>query len=182
MMSKPTIEVGVLSVMNRELSEATKDALKGVSGGYVDRLNKVAQDTYLRGDWVSGTTISRPSIVMYGEKHRLRTEIMPPGFTMYVREIETPEGYLVMFPMHTIGMTKEGTPVINPSEDKGYTIAHLPAVELGSDLYNPAEMKADLIFTVDRDNLVTVNGMNPVTATEFTLFDDIVCEFERRAA
>ena len=182
-MKNPIEQVGELSAMKRELLPGVLQELRGESGGYADRLRKVADMTYLRNTALNGTTISRPTVLRHIRNNRLQQEDMPVGFRMDVREIPTPQGYLVMFPLHTVALSMNGTPIIDPSIlGESYTIVHIPKNPLRAPrTTNPAEMRADLAFTVDKDNLVTVNGMNPVTATEYELFDEIVCEFERRA-
>ncbi len=182
-MRDPVVEVGELSVMRRELNNATIQELRGESGKYVDRLRKVAEVPTSTSGLLGGTNISRPSILRYGKFNRLEVETMPISFSMNVREIPTAEGYLVVFPMHTIGISLEGTPIIDPSSGQdSVTVVHVPTRDGGwTETQNPAGMKVDLAFTVGQENTVTVNGMNTVTATEYALFDSIVCEFERRA-
>ena len=174
-------KVGELSAMNRDLSSSCLGELRGSAGGYSKRLDLVAEKTFRRGDLMRGTTVSRPSVLKYGARGRLIKQATPIGFRMYVRNIPTTQGNLVIFGMHTIGATYEGTPIIDTEQEGSYTVAHIP--DNGTfDLYNPADMKTDLLFTVDSFDLVTVNGQNPVTAQEYQLFDEIVQEFERRAA
>ena len=182
-MKNPIEQVGELSAMKRELLPGVLQELRGESGSYADRLRKVADTTYLRNTALNGTTISRPTVLRHVRNNRLQQEVMPAGFGMFVREIPTPQGYLVMFPLHTVALSMNGTPIIDPSIlGESYTIVHIPKnSSQRTNTMNPAEMRADLAFTVDKDNLVTVNGMNPVTAIEYALFDEIVCEFERRA-
>lgn len=177
-MSEVNTEVGVLSKMNRELSNSTLEELKGTSGKYAERLKRVADATFMRGDLLGGTTIGGPSVLAYGRKNRLREVNVKRA--MYVRDMKTPEGTLTMFPLHIVGVTNEGVPIIDTDTEGSYAVVHIPNGSQ-SDRHNPAGMVIDLAFTVDEDNLVTVNGQNTVTADEYELFDSIVREFERRA-
>jgi hypothetical protein len=183
-MRQPLVEVGELSLMKSSSTVSDIESLRGNSGKYVNRLSSVADATRLRGDLLGGTTISRPAVIAQGHRNRLQREVMPIGFAMYVREIETPVGRLVMFPMHTVGVTNEGRMIIDPALNKeSYSIAHVvhESNDWSHGYFSPADSVVDLVFTVDSDNLVTTNGMNPVTADEYRLFDEIVCEFEQRA-
>lgn len=175
-------KINQLSEMRRTLARNVTEDLRGDSGRYLDRLTAVAERSFMRGHLVGGTTISRPSILTHGKRGRLTTETMAPGFSMYVRDIPTEHGFLVIFPMRTVDISEEGTPVIElPGDEKFYTVAHVPKnPNGGTEKFNPAGMTVDLAFTVDCDNYITVNGLNAVTAEEHTLFDEIVCEFESR--
>ncbi len=175
-------EIAELSRMRRELNAQTLEALKGPTGKYADRLKAVADKTFLNARHVGGTAISGPSVVSYGHKGRLvETPVnsVRKNFAMFVRAIPTPEGTLTMFPLHTIGVTREGTPIIDPAIEGSYTVVHIPAY-VESDSHNPSGMNVDLAFNVDQDNLITVNG-NTATAREIQLFDAIVNEYERLA-
>lgn len=177
-MSEINAEVGELSKMKRELSADSLEYLKGDPGKYVDRLTAVADATFGKSRLLSGTLNGSPSVLTHGRRGRLREVRVPRG--MYFREMKTPEGTLSMFPLHIIGLTNEGVPIIDPDVEGSYAVVHIPA---GSDSqsYEPANMSVDMAFTVDQDNLVTVDGQNTVTAEEYALFDAVVNEFERRA-
>ncbi len=175
-------EIAQLSRMKRELNALTLEALKGPTGKYADRLKAVADKTFMNGRHVSGTTIGGPSVLAYGQKGRLvETSVnsVRKNFAMYVRDIPTPEGTLTMFPLHTLGVTREGTPIIDPTIEGSYSVVHIPA-NVESDRHNPSGMNVDLAFNVDQDNLITVNG-NTATVQEIELFDAIVNEYERLA-
>lgn len=179
----PMNEMNELSRMNRQLKPELSEELRGKSGKYSERLAIVAERTFRRSDLLKGTTISRPSLLVHGKRDRLQSKVMPIGFSMYTREIRTENGHLVMYPLHVTGLSFDGTPIIDPSVEGSYSIVHSLNDSDGKfiNTSNPLDQKADLSFTVDEDNLVTVNGMNPVTAEEYALFDSIVCEFESRA-
>lgn len=179
-MAEALNEIAELSRMKWELNNQTLEALKGPTGKYADRLEVVADKTFGRGQHVRGTTILRPSMLTHGRKGRLAEVTMPKGFGMYTRNISTPEGKLIMFPLHTVGLAREGAPIIDPDIEGSYTVVHSPTY-LESDLHNPIGMRVDLAFTVDKDNLVTVNGTQTATIQEAELFDAIVNEFERLA-
>lgn len=181
-MTEALNKVAELSQMRRELNNQTLEALKGSTIKYADRLTAVADKTFMNGLYVGGTTIGGPSVLAYGHRGRLVEKSLSAvrkNFAMYVRDIPTPEGRLTMFPLHTLAISGEGTPIIDPAIEGSYTIVHTPkGVE--SDWHNPFGMKVDLAFTVDRDNLITVNG-NTATVQEIELFDAIVNEYERLA-
>ncbi len=177
--SEVLAQVEELTIMRRILTQETLEALKSDSTKYTDRLKKINERKF-QNVLVRGTNISRPSILTYASRSRLRVETLPAGFSMNVHNIRTKQGDLVIFPMQTIGISSEGTPIIGrPLDKKSYSIVHIP-FEPNYEIHNPAGMKVDLAFSVDQDNLVTVNGMNPVNADEYALFDAIVCEFERQ--
>jgi hypothetical protein len=179
-MSETLNTVAELSRMKRALNASTLEALRGPSEKYAERLKTVADKTFMNGRHVGGTTIGRPSVLSYSRRGRLIETCTEAGFGMYVRNIPTPEGVLTMFPLHTLGISAEGVPIIDPTIEGSYSVVHIPhGVE--SDLHNPAGMRVDLAFTVDRDNLVTTNGQNTASVQEYELFDAIVTEFERRA-
>jgi hypothetical protein len=182
-MGNPIEKVGELSVMNRDLSTQTKESLRGTGGSYVSRLESLLQVTSGKPWILSGTSVGRPTVLTHNRRSRLQEEIMPAGFQMPIRELETPEGLLVVFPMSTMGITSEGTPIIDIAPNNtGYTVAHLPSDKNKiEERHNPVTMHADLLFTVDQDNLVTKNGKDVVNGEEYALFDSIVCEFERQA-
>jgi hypothetical protein len=179
-MSDISFEIGQLSQMNMELNKETLDTLRGNKGKYAQRLGEVATRTFRRSNLLSGTTTGGPSVLAYGMKNRLQVTQVADRFSMYVREMPTPHGRLVMFPLHTIGLTVEGTPIIDPKVEGSYSVLHTPKTN-SHHPYNPADMKADMAFTVDADNLVTVNGQNTATIQELVLFDRIVTELESRA-
>jgi hypothetical protein len=169
--------VGELSKMNRELNRDTLVGLEGNREGYATRLKAVADHTFMNGRNVRGTTIGAPGILTLDKRGRTRE--IDAKTSMYVREIYTPEGKLSMFPFHIIAVSYNGTPIIDPDIEGSYSVVHLPKIEGQSQsVHDPCDMRADLTFTVDRDNLITVDGN---TAVEIALFDDIVEEFERLA-
>ena len=178
-MSEVNITIGTLSTMRKDLSERALESLKGQSTKYAKRLGDVAIKTTNRSDLLDGTTINRPSILAYTGRRRIVRKIMP-DFVMNIRSMPTPEGILTSFPLHILGITREGTPIIDPAIRDSYSVVHIPS-ESDSDRYNPVGMLTDLAFTVDTDNLVTVNGQNTVTIQEYNLFDKIVTEFESRS-
>lgn len=181
-MAEALNEIAELSRMKRELNLQTLEALKGPTGKYAERLEAVADKTFMNGKYVGGTTIGGPSVLAYGRKGRLvETPVrsVRKNFGMYVRNIPTPEGKLTMFPLHTLGVSGEGTPIIDPAIEGSYTVVHIPA-SVESDSHNPLGMKVDLAFNVDQDNLITVNG-NTATVQEIELFDAVVNEYERLA-
>ena len=101
----------------------------------------------------------------------------------FMRNIPTPEGNLVTFPRKTVGITREGQPIVDPEAENCYSIVHVPNVNGHSgELYKLEKMTIDMAFTVDQDNLVTVDGLNLASAAEYALFDSIVGEFESRVA
>lgn len=173
-------QVGELSRMKRELNGETLASLEGNRGKYAERLQAVADATFRNGRHVGGTTIGGPSALVRNKRGRIRQEVLR-GTAMYVREMPTPEGVISMFPLHTEGMTQDGRPIIDPSIEGSYTVLHRPEGRLRV-AHSPHEMIADLIFTVDADNLVTIAGQTVATAQERELFDAIVVEFERLAA
>lgn len=177
-MSEVVNEIGTLSRMKRELSNSSIEELKGTNTKYAERLKRVADATFMRSNLLDGTTIGGPSVLTYGRLGRLK-EATAPG-AMYVRRMETPEGTLIMFPMHILGISGDGVPIIDPLTEASYSVVHVPG-EGKSYECSPLRMVVDLTFTVDEFNLVTVNGQNTVTPEEYELFDSIVCEFERRA-
>jgi hypothetical protein len=179
-MSDLSFEIGQLSQMNLELNKDTLNSLRGNTGKYAQRLGKVATKTFMHSHLLGGTTIGGPSVLTYGRKNRLQEKVLK-GTGMYVRNMPTSAGDLIMFPLHTIGLSSEGTPIIDPEIlERSYTVLHAPKGSSTS-RSNPAQMRADLAFTVDEDNLVTVNGQNTATIQELVLFDRIVTEFEQRA-
>ena len=177
-MSNPAEQVGELSCMKRELNGETLAGLEGNRGKYAERLQAVADATFMNGRYVPGTTIGGPGALVRGRRGRLRVETVQRA--MYVREMLTPEGVISMFPLHTEGITQDGRPIIDPSTEGSYTVLHRPDGR-SRPTHSPHEMIADLIFTVDADNLVTIAGQTVATAEERELFDAIVVEFERLA-
>lgn len=181
-MTEALNKVAELSRMRRELNNQTLEALKDPNKKYAERLKAVASKTFMNGLHVGGTTIGGPSVLAYGRKGRLvekSVSSVRKNFGMYVRDIPTPEGRLTMFPLHTLAISGEGTPIIDPTIEGSYTVVHTPT-GVKSDRHNPFGMKADLAFTVDQDNLITVNG-NTANVQEIELFDAIVNEYERLA-
>lgn len=175
--------VSELSQMRRNLQPDILTGLRDQRATYVDRLKRVAQETFARHDLLPGTTISNPSMLQYGRRGRLQTVYPKDRFSMYVRNFEVPGGSVVAFPLKTVGVSIDGIPIIDPELDKSsYTVAHLPDVD-GNNIheYCPSKMRTDLVFTVDAEDYVTVDGMNRVTAAEYVLFDSIVTEFEHFA-
>ncbi len=178
-MENPVLKVAELSLLNTDLDEVTKKELKGPNGEYVERLGKIR-----RGPLLGGTNISSPSAVVLDHRHRTHIEVMS-GFHMDVPVVETPEGTLLIFPLRTIGLTGDFRPIIDkPGKPGCYTVAHAPFSLNPSrgDIYSPANLKVDLLFSVDSDDLVTLNGIDTPTAEEYELFDSIVKEFEGLSA
>ncbi len=178
-MSNAVERVGELSRMKRELNGETLASLEGNRGKYAERLQAVADKTFMNGKYVGGTTIGGPSALVRGRRGRTTEETLK--LAMYVREMPTPEGVISMFPLHTEGMTQDGRPIIDPAIEGSYTVLHRPEGR-SRVAHSPHAMIADLIFTVDSDNLVTIAGQTVATAEERELFDAIVVEFERLAA
>jgi hypothetical protein len=175
-------DIDELSAMSRELNPETLKELRGESGGYVERLTRVAERTFARGDLLGGTTVQNPSFLVENKKRRYEKVFPDKIFAMYVRNIELRNGYFVAFPLRTIGVSINNVPVVEPPLNKdNYTVAYLPKSQNQHEIYIPSDMSVEFMFNVDSSDSVTINGLNPVTPAEFAIFDSVVCEFEHRS-
>lgn len=171
--------VGELSTMNKDLSAQTLEEFRGQVDKFADRLKKVQEVPIWQRPALRGTHITNPRVLAYNNRGRLEELVLRDPNGMSVSHLLTAEGNLVLMPLHVIGATSDGRPVVDPGVKGSFSIAHALFIS-GNDFLDAARMRTDLIFTADADNLVTVNGQNPVTAEEYALFDQIVQEFEHR--
>lgn len=178
-------QVAALSDMRRNLGQKTLEALRGNTDSYAERLKDVADKSFMHSRLLSGTTIAGPGILALDKRSRVRERNMTK-FAMYVRELPTEAGHLVMFPLRITSVSLDRRPIIDPDAREGfYSIVHVPRPDDASgwwSLSSPSDIQIDMAFTVDPDNLVTVDGTNPATAKEYELFDNIVQEFESRVS
>jgi len=175
--------VGELSQMRRTLSQETQESLRGESGNFVRRLGRVTWGNGESGS-VGGTNISRPSLMIpQSGSRRPGLEVMPPGYSFSVFNIRMPQGNLVALPLRIIGLTDEGTPIIDPEDTESFSIIHVPnGPELITEIHNPGGIVGvDLAFSVDKYDRVDVCGKTTMNSAEYGLFCDIVQEFEARS-
>ena len=174
--------VSQLSWMRRNLGSVTLEALRNDKGGYVERLKDVADRSFMYGQRLGGTTTASPSVLAFGPRSRVREQVLK-GHAMFHREMPTSEGRLVMFPLKVVALSQDSIPIIDPNAlNDSYSIVHAPNDSRGFSRYSPAQTRIDMAFSVDNDNLVTVNGASRATVQEHILFDQLVNEFESRVA
>jgi hypothetical protein len=173
--------VAELSRMHRDLGSTALEALREDKGNYVDRLKAVADRSFMHSMHLSGSTTMNPHVLTQGRTFETKKEVLK-GHGMYYRDLRTSEGTLYMFPLRITGLTRDRRILIDPSDlYNSYSIVHVPHKEPEYS-HDIDTMRVDMAFTANRDNLVTVDGMNPATAKEHALFEDLVLEFESRVS